>query len=287
MPVISANGARFHLQRLEPEPPAGPGSRPPLVVFVHGLVMDNLSSFYYTLAGPAIAAGARVLLYDLRGHGRSERTPGGYTARDGAADLAALLDAAGVTEPVYLVGNSFGGVVAARLAISAPERVAGLALIEASCAGATAAAWLESMINTLSAGALSLEYNRIAEVFGAAGQRKFARMALTADGLLNGTTLIEDLAAERPLDAAELAGIGCPVLAVYGEQSELAGGAEDLRRHVRDCRVEIIGGLAHTVLRDATEPLCGILLDWLPRPAAAAPVQRAGSAPILHAGGAR
>lgn len=266
MPVISANGARFHLQRLEPEAPA---ERAPLVVFVHGLVMDNLSSFYYTLAGPVIRAGARVLMYDLRGHGRSERTPTGYTARDGASDLCALLDAAGVTEPVYLVGNSFGGVIAARTAIAAPERVAGLALIEASCAGVTAAAWLEDMLNTLSAGALTLEYNRTAEVFQAAGQRKFAKMAQSADALLNGTSAIEDLAAERPLDAAELARIECPVLAVYGEHSELAGGADDLRRHVRDGQVEFIGGLAHTVLRDATGTLRDLLLDWLLRQATA------------------
>ncbi|HEY0935177.1 MAG TPA: alpha/beta fold hydrolase [Trebonia sp.] len=276
MPFISANGARFHLQRLEPEAPA---ERAPLVVFVHGLVMDNLSSFYYTLAGPVISAGARVLLYDLRGHGRSERTPAGYTARDGAADLCALLDAAGVTEPVYLVGNSFGGVIAARTAIAAPKRVAGLALIEASCAGATAAAWLEDMLNTLSAGALTLEYNGTAEVFQAAGQRKFAKMAQSADALLNGTSAIEDLAAERPLDAAELARIECPVLAVYGEHSELAGGADDLRRHVRDGQVEFISGLAHTVLRDATGTLRDLLLDWLLRQAPA-PV-------ALPAGGTR
>lgn len=265
MSFINANGARFHVQWLEPEPPAGADARPPLVVFVHGLVMDNLSSFYYTLAGPVAAAGARVLLYDLRGHGRSELIPRGYGVRDGVADLVAVLDAAGVTEPAYLVGNSFGGLIAARTTIAAPERVAGLALIEACCAGPPAADWLEVMLNSMSAGALSLEFNRTAELWRAIGERKIARMALTAESLLNDTSLIDDLAAERPLDPAELAGIGCPLLAVYGELSELAGGASDLRHHVRDCQVEIIGGLAHTVLRDANRALCGILLDWLLR----------------------
>jgi pimeloyl-ACP methyl ester carboxylesterase len=278
MSFINANGARFHVQWLEPEPPAGADARPPLVVFVHGLVMDNLSSFYYTLAGPVATAGARVLLYDLRGHGRSERLPQGYTTRDGVADLVALLDAADVTEPVYLVGNSFGGLIAARAAIAAPERVAGLALIEACCAGAPAASWLEGILNSISAGALSLEFNRTAELWRAAGERKMAKMAMTAESLLNDTSLIDDLAAERPLDPAELAGIGCPLLAVYGELSELVGGADDLRHHVRDCQVEIIGGLAHTVLRDANRALCGFLLDWLLRQAAFPAVLPAGGA---------
>jgi pimeloyl-ACP methyl ester carboxylesterase len=265
MAVISANGARFHVQRLEPEAPA---ENAPLVVFVHGLVMDNLSSFYYTLAGPAVNAGARVLLYDLRGHGRSERTPRGYTTADAAADLCGVLDACGVTEPAYLAGNSYGGLVAARTALLAPERVAGLALIEASCAGAPAAEWLESIVNAMSAGALNLEYQRTVEAFVEAGQRKVARMAQQAEALLNQTSLIDDLAAERPLDAVELADLACPVLAVYGEHSDLAGGAGDLRRHVRDAQVETITGLAHTVLRDATGQLSRLLLDWLPRQAA-------------------
>jgi pimeloyl-ACP methyl ester carboxylesterase len=97
-----------------------------------------------------------------------------------------------------------------------------------------------------------------------------ARMAQQAEALLNQTSLIDDLAAERPLDAAELADLRCPVLAVYGEHSDLAGAAVDLRRHVRDSQVEMIAGLAHTVLRDATGPLSRLLLDWLLRQSALA-----------------
>jgi pimeloyl-ACP methyl ester carboxylesterase len=260
MAEISANGIRFHVQRLGPP---GPAAGAPTVVFVHGLVMDNLSSFYYTLAGPAVDIGAKVILYDLRGHGRSERTPERYTVHDGVADLCALLDALGVTEPVYLVGNSYGGIVAARMAVEAPDRVAGLVLIEADCAGTGAAAWFEDMANTLTAAALGLEYDRVQDRLHGTGQRKVARLAAQAHALLNGTSLIDDLGAERPLDLAELAMIDCPVLGVYGECSELAGAADDLRRHVRGCQVEILPGLAHTVLREATGTLQGIFTGWL------------------------
>jgi len=260
MAEISANGVRFHVQRLgPPEPAAGA----PTVVFVHGLVMDNLSSFYYTLAGPAVDAGATVILYDQRGHGRSERTPARYAVDDGVADLCALLDTLGVTEPVYLVGNSYGGIVAARMAVATPDRVAGLVLIEASCAGPGAAAWFEDMANTLTAAALGLEYDRVQDRLHGTGQRKVARLATQANALLNGTSLIDDLGAERPLEMAELAMIDCPVLGVYGECSELADAADDLRRHIRDCRVEILPGLAHTVLREATGTLQDIFTGWL------------------------
>jgi pimeloyl-ACP methyl ester carboxylesterase len=258
MAEVSANGVRFHVQRF----PAPAGA--PAVVFVHGLVMDNLSSFYYTLAGPTAGAGGHVLLYDLRGHGRSERTPERYSTRDGVADLCALLDALGEKRRVYLVGNSYGGLIAARMAVWAPDRVAGLVLIESSCAGKGAAAWIEEMANTLTVAALSLEYDRVQDQLNMLGQRKLARLATHAEALLNGTSLIDDLAAERPLTPAELAQIGCPVLGVYGERSELASAADDLRRHVPDCRIEMLPGLAHTVLQDATGPVRDIVTSWLP-----------------------
>jgi pimeloyl-ACP methyl ester carboxylesterase len=258
MPAITANGIRFHVQQLETAE-----ADAPTVVFLHGLVTDNLSSFYYTLAGPVVAAGARALLYDLRGHGRSSRPAAGYTTRDGTADLCALLDALGVTGPAYLLGNSYGGLIATRMAIAAPERVAGLVLIEASCAGPAAAAWMEDILNTLTVAALSLEHEQTADRLRAVGRRKLAKLATHADLLLNHTSLIEDLGSERPLDLEALEVIGCPVLGVYGEKSELRPAADDLRRHIRDGRVEIIPGVAHTVLREATSPLRDIVLDWL------------------------
>ncbi|MDN3356371.1 alpha/beta hydrolase [Actinomadura sp. DC4] len=260
MADVHANGMRFNAQILEPQEPA---EGAPAIVFVHGLVTDNLSSFYYTLAGPAVVAGVRVILYDLRGHGRSHRPEAGYTADDGVADLCALLDALGVEEPVYLAGNSYGGILAARMAVTAPDRVAGLVLIEASCAGTGAAAWIEDMANTLSVTALRLEHDGARDQYRKAGQRRMARLVTHVDGLLNHTSLVDDVASERPLSPAELATVRCPVLGVYGERSELVSAATELDRHVPDCTIAILPGLAHTVLREATDMLRDILLSWL------------------------
>src|SRR5262245_23303815 len=103
MADVIARGLRFHVQRL--------GAREgPTVVLLHGLVMDNLSSLYFTLANP-LAATCDVILYDLRGHGMSERPASGYTLREMVLDLAALLDALAVSHPVLLAGNSFGGLL--------------------------------------------------------------------------------------------------------------------------------------------------------------------------------
>jgi pimeloyl-ACP methyl ester carboxylesterase len=260
-----ARGIRFHIQELGPPDPA-PGA--PTVVFVHGLGLDNLASFYFTLAVPVMEAGARTILYDLRGHGLSEMPPAGYSIGDNVADLCALLDALDVPGPVHVVGNSYGGIVAARMAVEVPERVAGLALIEANCAGPDAATWFEDIANTITVAALRLEGLALNEQRWTRDRthRRLARLAFNANRLLNQTSLIDDLAAELPLDTADLAAIGCPVLGVYGEDSDMAGAAADLPRHVRDCRVEVLPGEMHTVLRDATGVLRDLLLGWLPVP---------------------
>ena len=122
MADVVANGVRHHVQRL--------GGGEHAVVFVHGLVMDNLSSFYFTLANP-IAERADVVLYDLRGHGLSERPARGYAVADFVADLADLLRALALDRPVDLVGNSFGGLLALAFAAAHPARVRRLALIDA------------------------------------------------------------------------------------------------------------------------------------------------------------
>src|SRR5207237_2932372 len=78
---------------------------------------------------------AEVLLYDLRGHGRSQRPKVGYRLGDMVLDLAALLDATWGAQPVVLVGNSFGALVALELARKFPARAAGLVLVDGHLGG--------------------------------------------------------------------------------------------------------------------------------------------------------
>src|SRR5712664_3311957 len=106
MAHVVANGVTLHVQRLRRQQ-SSPGeleAAGPVVVFLHGLVIDNLSSLYYSLANPIAQAGADAILYDQRGHGLSERPPSGYRIEDSVADLGTLLDALEVSGPVHLVG---------------------------------------------------------------------------------------------------------------------------------------------------------------------------------------
>src|SRR3977135_803223 len=105
MADVLANGYRRHVQPLT-LPPGVPHSGK-TIVLLHGLIVDDLSSYYFTLANPLAAAGHDVILYDLRGHGHSERPPSGYSLTEGIADLNELLTALVIDHPVHLVGNSY------------------------------------------------------------------------------------------------------------------------------------------------------------------------------------
>ncbi|MFC7450885.1 alpha/beta fold hydrolase [Rhodococcus daqingensis] len=263
MAEVLANGLRFHVQRVAPARHQHLPADHPTVVFLHGLAVDDLSSFYYTLADPVAKAGFEVILYDQRGQGLSERPPEGYGLDDAVADLFAILDAVDICRPVVLIGNSYGGILAGRAALARPERVAGLVLIDAGFAGDIVDEWLERMINTLSAAALQYEVERIGEQCAAVGWRKIARQAIGINALLNETTLIEDLAAAPAVDPARLSEMACPVLAVFGEHSEMVGAARELADQVPDCTVKVLPGLAHTLLREATDPLSEVVVSWL------------------------
>ncbi|MGO4690976.1 alpha/beta fold hydrolase [Glaciibacter sp. 2TAF33] len=74
------------------------------------------------------AAGHRVVVFDHRGVGRSDDSFGvPWSTRDFAADVVAVLDAAGV-DRAHVYGHSMGGRIAQWLAADAPERVGALAL---------------------------------------------------------------------------------------------------------------------------------------------------------------
>ena len=89
---------------------AGDDDGPPLVL-LHGLSANSTSWM------PVIertASGWRSHALDLRGHGRSDRTPGRYHLDDYVADADRLLRVIG--EPAVVIGHSLGAVVAAALA---------------------------------------------------------------------------------------------------------------------------------------------------------------------------
>lgn len=81
---------------------------------------------------PLVAAGAKVILWDYRGHGKSGAPvdPSLYSLERVMADLLQVLDATAPGEPAALGGLSFGGLLSLHTALATPERVRGLLLVD-------------------------------------------------------------------------------------------------------------------------------------------------------------
>ena len=117
MPVAAVNGIEINY--------TDSGGQGPTVVFSHGYLMDH-TMFDQQVA--ELAPEYRVITWDERGHGGTW-APGPFTYWDSAADVLALLDELGV-ERAVLAGMSQGGFLSLRAALTAPDRVRALVLID-------------------------------------------------------------------------------------------------------------------------------------------------------------
>jgi 3-oxoadipate enol-lactonase len=95
------------------------------LVLVHELG-GSLESWDEVL--PELQKRFRVLRYDQRGFGLSEKVEGTLKLDDMTADLAALLDALGISQPCLVTGMALGSAIALAFAIRCPEKVKKLAI---------------------------------------------------------------------------------------------------------------------------------------------------------------
>ena len=94
------------------------------LLMIHGAT-DSWRSYQPVLAH--LPAHIRAIVVTQRGHGDAPKPEGGYALDDLAGDVAALIDELGLDQ-VVLVGHSLGSLVASRVAIDRPGRLAGLVL---------------------------------------------------------------------------------------------------------------------------------------------------------------
>lgn len=134
------------------------GAGPPLLLLHGGFV----SRREWAPQVERLSGRFRLVRFDMRGHGDSERTPGEYSVERWAKDALGVMDALEI-ERCVCVGHSLGGMVAQVMARRAPERVAGLVLADTTYS-TSSTAW-ESLQTMLSKGLLRLvSVERMAEM---------------------------------------------------------------------------------------------------------------------------
>jgi pimeloyl-ACP methyl ester carboxylesterase len=141
VPVTTQDGLRLHAEVDEVAPydegPVRNATGEATLVFVHGYAL-NLDCWHFQRQ--YFRGKRRIVLYDQRSHGRSDRSPAENTSIDQLGhDLASVLDQVVPEGPVVLVGHSMGGMSIMAFAEHHPdlfgERVVAAALVSTTAGG--------------------------------------------------------------------------------------------------------------------------------------------------------
>jgi pimeloyl-ACP methyl ester carboxylesterase len=183
-------------------------------------------------SAPAIGQHHRVVLYDLRGHGLSERPESGYTPQHHLADLERVTTG---IDRFALVGHSFGALLSLQFARLNPGRVSGVFCVDPPIGG-----HLRDLDE---------------EDVRPATLRRHGRT-------LAQTTLAQDLADVRRMDTEDLGDLACPVAVVFGSRSPYSRSADLVGDIIGTEHVAVIEG-GHSLHVDARDEVTARILAFL------------------------
>jgi 3-oxoadipate enol-lactonase len=265
MPFVHAtDGTRIHY-----EVTGKSGATP--VLMIQGL---GASKNAWNLQRIAMATRFRIISFDNRGAGRSDKPTEPFTLEQMADDALAVLDAAGI-ETAHVVGASMGGVISQIVAVKFSHRVRSLTLVCTACRNHP---WRQELLQSWAKTAAD---KGMIEVGKEAAQwvmspRSFRR-------LVPAFTWMGPLAALRPrhsfvsqIDAIlntredlvdQLSTITAPTMVIVGNQDILTprGDSEEIAERIPNAELVVISGAAHGLMMEHSSTFNRILIEFLRR----------------------
>ena len=213
-----------------------------------------------------------VLTMDLRGTGRSDPIPSGYTTADHAADIAAVIEAAG-RGPVTAIGISKSGNMLVRLAVAAPYRLKRLVLLGTPL--------------DITPGSMSLVPSEVDDRFRAAlraGDLERAMPHFVATVVSDPDTgelaeqftrnvlrlpresILSTWTPDPTVDIAPILDqVKMPALILHGTEDRRVSvaAARYLAQHLPDARLHLFEGRGHLPIFTATAEFCDVLREFV------------------------
>ncbi|TWT85670.1 AB hydrolase superfamily protein YdjP [Posidoniimonas polymericola] len=201
------------------------------VLLVHGFPLDHTM---WDAQVEVLAEHCRVIAPDLRGYGATELADAGdppkITMQQYADDLAALLDALGVDEPVVYAGFSMGGYIGWQFVKNHRDKLRALVLVDtrASDDADDARKMRLKMANHVQEwGAEKVAEAMIPKLFAESSLDALHPMVARTREVISATNPLAIAAAqrgmaERPDSTPDLAGINVPTMAIVGAEDQLS-----------------------------------------------------------------
>jgi 3-oxoadipate enol-lactonase len=270
----AADGARLHYE-------AFGRHHLPAVLMIQGLGADKHG---WDMQRFALARHYRVIAFDNRGAGRSDKPFSHYSLEQMADDAVAVLDHAGV-EAAHVVGASMGGAISQLMCVQHPTRVLSLTL---ACTACRNQQWrrelLEHWMHTAQErgmGAMTSEaarwimaprsFRRLVPTFGWLGPLAMGRPAHSFVAQVRAILAADDELADQ------LGKVHVPTLVVVGNQDILTprGDSEEIAERIPGAELVVISGAAHGFMIEHASTFNKILREFLHRVSQAEPAAAA------------
>jgi pimeloyl-ACP methyl ester carboxylesterase len=270
--VQTDDGVSIYFEHHRPQPLIG--SRPTLIF---SCAYCTTHENWRGQVEPLVAAGYPVVLWDLRGHGRSDapETSDAYSIEHVVADLFAVAEATTPKHSFVAVGLSFGGLASLHFMLRHPERIAALVLVGSGPGfknPEAAAAWAAQVERTAS----FLEKRGFEDfVHGKAGPTcigakpelpaaRAAGEAICAQSVAGVALFGRHVSGLAPSVIDELGEMDVPALVVVGaEDKAFRRAAEVMAAKLPRARHVVIPGAGHILNIEAAEAFDRTLLEFL------------------------
>ncbi|MFN0180044.1 MAG: alpha/beta fold hydrolase [Gemmatimonadales bacterium] len=240
----------------------------PAVVLLHGATLDSRA--WGSLPGE-IARHHRVVLTDLRSHGRSRDATAPFSW---AEDVIEVMDAAGIDRAI-LIGHSLGAQIAIDAALQSPERITGLVLLGPSVGGlppTRAPAGMDSLVAALRAGDWPGTARALAAMPTMKLMRDSTERSLVRSILADNVRLFRvDRTWVKPLDPPALGRLGqiaVPTLVVLGglDPTEDEAASQVLLARVPAARATTLPGCGHLLPVDCPAETTQVVASFVSAP---------------------
>jgi pimeloyl-ACP methyl ester carboxylesterase len=234
MQEFSSAGVR--LAFLDFAPAAADRGEP--ILLIHGFASNHGVNWVFPQWVKTLTqAGRRTIVFDNRGHGRSEKLydPAAYTPWIMARDAVNLLDHLGLTR-VDVMGYSMGARIAAHLALASPDKVRGLVLAGLGfhlVDGEGLPAGIAEAMEAPSAETVAGATPRMFRAFAEATKSDLRALAACMRG------------SRHAMSEGEVRSISAPTLICVGSEDHIAGPPAPLARLMPRARVLTLPGCDH------------------------------------------
>ncbi len=247
-----------------------------VVVLLHGYPLD---SRMWEPQIEALSKTCRVIAPDLRGFGQSsqssEDATNGVSMSQYAADIAELLAAVGVTEPVILCGFSMGGYILWQFVRQFPEWVKAIVPCDTRAIADSAEARqarLKTADEVTKSGVEPIITAMLPKLLGAATRNTRLDIVVALTAIMHGcppTAIAASLRgmADRPDVTAELASFTQPALVLVGAEDAISSSDEmrGIADKMPDAEFVEIPGAGHMTTLENPEAVNTALLDFINR----------------------